>query len=520
MKVATKVATGSGLLAAVLIGVLAYFVVLVRQLVVANHELTAVHFRATTVALELLNEVDQIEINARKFYVTRDDAYADRVTKARDRFGAGLAELRSLTPRGAEADAVERLDGFWRQFTLASVPPAEMASRLAGISDSMLAEVLATPIEKLNRQTWAVLDASRQEIAAQVAGVAEAGRNAEWISLAIAAIAVLLAVLIVALTVRSIRDPLMRLIEGTRTVASGEFSYQVGTTKGDEFAALAEDFNAMVRRLGELDEMKRGFVSHVSHELKTPLVAMQETNRLLLDGLPGPLNERQRRLLELNLQGSRRLSAMIANLLDLARLEAGGMRYDFRPHDLGALARGAAAELEALAGERGVGFELDVPSRPVLVECDADRITQVLVNLCDNAVKFSPPGRAIKVGVRLEPALPVDAPQSVATALTSARSGSFAVVRVADVGAGVPEGEKARVFEKFRQAHKASKKAGSGVGLGLAISAEIMRAHAGAIWVTDNQPSGSVFVVLLPVTAPGAQRSGSGRATIGTTHEA
>jgi signal transduction histidine kinase len=520
MKVATKVATGSGMLAAVLIGVLGYFVLLVRHLVVANHELTAVHFRVTTVALELLDQVDQIEVNARKFYVTRDAAYAGRVTKARDGFAAGLAELRALASRGANADPISRLDELWRQFALASLPAGEMAARLAGITDSRIPEVLETPIEKLSRQTWVVLNASRQGIAAQVASVADAGRVAEWVSAAIAGIAILLAVLIVALTVRSIREPLRRLIEGTRTVANGEFTYQLDTGGGDEFAALAEDFNTMVRRLGELDRMKRGFVSHVSHELKTPLVAMQETNRLLLDGLAGPLNERQRRLLDLNLQGSRRLSAMIANLLDLARLEAGGVAYDIRPHELGALAREAMAELEALAHERGVGLELDLPQAPVIVECDADRVTQVLVNLVDNAVKFSPPGGPITVGVRLEPTLPPDAPRAVAAALGPAGVGPFAAVRVADLGPGVPEPEKLRVFEKFRQAHHGSKRAGAGVGLGLAISAEIVRAHAGAIWAADNHPSGSVFAVLLPLAGPGPHRSDAGGATIGAAHEA
>jgi signal transduction histidine kinase len=519
MRVATKVATGSGLLAAVLIGVLGYFVVLVRQLVVTNRELTAVHFRTTTIALDLLHQVDQIEVNARKFYVTRDGAYADRVSRARDDFAAGLAELRALSSRGADADAAARLDDLWRQFVFAAVPAPEMAARLAGVPDAMLTEVLATPIERLNRQTWVVLNASRQGIAAQVASVAESGRTAEWVSLALAGIAVLLAVLIVILTVRSIREPLRRLIEGTRAVASGEFSYQLDTTRGDEFADLAEDFNTMVRRLGELDRMKRGFVSHVSHELKTPLVAMQETNRLLLDGLPGPLTERQRRLLELNLQGSRRLSAMIANLLDLARVESGGMTYDIQPHDLAALARGATAELETLALERGVRFELDLPNEPVTVECDADRVMQVLVNLCDNAVKFSPEGGPITIVVRPEPALPSDTPRAAAASLRSGRSGPFAAVRVADLGGGVPEGEKARVFEKFRQAHQGSKRAGSGVGLGLAISAEIVRAHAGAIWVADNKPAGSVFVVLLPLAQPGPDRSGAGRGTIRATHE-
>ncbi|OYW06270.1 MAG: hypothetical protein B7Z61_03245 [Acidobacteria bacterium 37-71-11] len=211
---------------------------------------------------------------------------------------------------------------------------------------------------------------------------------------------------------------------------------------------------------------------------------------------------------------------MIANLLDLARVESGGMSYDIRPHDLGALARDATAELEALAHERGVPCELDLPRAPVVVGCDADRVTQVLVNLVDNAVKFSPQGRPVTVGVRLESALPADTPRVVAAALGPLRSGPFAAVRVADLGAGVPDREKLRVFEKFRQAHTGSKRAGAGVGLGLAISAEIVRAHAGAIWVADNHPCGSVFVVLLPVAQPGAERSDAGGATIEPTHEA
>ena len=518
MRVSTKVATGSGLLVAVLAGVLGYFALLVRQLVTANHELTAVHFRATTVALDLLHQVDEMEINARKFYVTRDGAYAERVARARDQFAAGLAELGVLAARGGEEHTVARLGQLWREFALAAVPAAAMAQSLAAIPDARIEEALAAPIEKLSRQTWAVLRAAREGIDAQVAAVGAAGRDAERLSLAIVAIAVLLALLIVILTVRSIREPLARLIEGTRSVASGQFDTQLDTIEGDEFAALAEDFNTMVRRLGELDEMKRGFVSHVSHELKTPLVAMQETNRLLLDGLPGPLTDRQRRLLELNLQGSSRLSAMIGNLLDLARLEAGAMRYEVRPCDLAALARGAAGELEALAAERRLRLELELPPAPLVVACDADRIVQVIVNLCDNAVKFSPPGETITVSVRLEPALPQDAPRTGMGGAARPGSGPFAVVRVADHGPGVPAAERRRVFEKFRQAHRGSRRAGSGVGLGLAICAEIVRAHGGAVWVTDNRPSGSVFAVLLPLAHAAAMPEEEGRATITASH--
>ncbi len=522
MRVATKVATGSGLLAALLIGVLTYFVLVVRQLVGVNQELTAVHFRTTTVTLELLHQLDQLEQNARKFFVTRDPGYADRVSDARDAFASGLAELESLAPRGGEPVAVNHLAEQWRQFAFAPVPRQEMASRLAATSDPELLEVLAAPLEKLHLQTWAVLTASRDGIATQVRRAVHAGRAAQRLSLVVAGLALLLAVLIVVLTVRSIKEPLQRLTEGTRTVARGTFTYQLDTSRGDEFAELAEDFNTMVRRLEELDQMKREFVSHVSHELKTPLVAMQETNRLLLDGPPGPLTERQQRLLELNLQGSRRLSAMISNLLDLARLEAGVMRYDFRPHDLGALTRTAASELEAWAQEKGVGFDLDVPSTPLAVHCDADRISQVLVNLLDNAVKFSPGEGVVTVKVHVEAPLPPSAPRDLLLPLADPASGQrYAVLEIADHGPGIPDRNKRLVFEKFHQAEKGSKQASAGVGLGLAICREILHAHAGEIWVADNHPKGCVFTVVLPLQPPSDERIEGERVTIfqRTTHD-
>ena len=499
MKVATKVATGSGLLAALLIGVVGYFVVLVGQLVTSNRELTAVHFRASTVALDLLHQLDQVEANARKFFVTRDADYAERVSQARDAFAAGLAELESLDGKAGGSLGTARLGSLWRAFSFAGVAAPEMASRLAGTPDADVLRVLGDPIERLRRETWAVLDLSRAGIAARVARTVEAGHTAERVSLTVAGLALLLACLIVVLTVRSINDPLRRLIAATRTVAGGTFAAQIEAGRGDEFAELAEDFNTMVRRLSELDEMKRGFVSRVSHELKTPLVAMQETNRLLLDGIPGPLNDRQRRLLELNLQGSRRLSAMIANLLDLARLEAGAMRYDFRFHDLGSLARTAASELEVWALERGVRFELELPDSPLLVECDADRAVQVLVNLLDNAVKFSAEGQAVSLAVRELPSLPDGMPRDVVSATLRSWRGPLAEIRVSDRGPGIPDREKNLVFERFHQAHRGSTRSGAGVGLGLAICREVVRAHGGAAWVADNQPSGSIFVVLLPL---------------------
>jgi two-component system sensor histidine kinase GlrK len=138
---------------------------------------------------------------------------------------------------------------------------------------------------------------------------------------------------------RSISKPLAHLTEGTHAIAEGKFFYRLDTSRSDEFSQLARDFNAMTRRLDELDRLKKDFVAHVSHELKSPLASMRETIEIMLDEIPGTLNEKQRRLLDLNRQSGARLTALIGNLLDLSRTEAGVMEYDLKSHDIVALTR-------------------------------------------------------------------------------------------------------------------------------------------------------------------------------------
>jgi len=127
----------------------------------------------------------------------------------------------------------------------------------------------------------------------------------------------------------------------------------------------------MARRLQELDQMKRDFVSHVSHEIKSPLASMRETTELLLDGIPGALTDRQKRLLELNLRSNQRLSSMIGNLLDLSRMEAGVMEYELRSQDLLPLLQTAIAELRSRRARNTSRSDVRCPSPPCW--CSATR---------------------------------------------------------------------------------------------------------------------------------------------------
>jgi signal transduction histidine kinase len=495
MRVAGRVAAGSALLLVLLVAVLAYHLTQVQRLVRVNRQLAAVTFRAATVSLELSRRIDDIDEYTRKLFVTRDGAYAQRVADALTVARSKLRELSQLDLSPDESLEVTELRRQWEASPLAT---ADSASLLASAQSPDAGERLAgttESIEALRLQARAVFAATERAVGEQVVRSADAAEAISRVSMMVIGFALLASVVTVVLTVRSISGPLRRLTEGTRAVAAGEFATQLELRGKDEFAELAEDFNAMVRRLEELDRLKREFVSHVSHELKTPLVAMQETTRLLLDEDVGPLTAQQRRLLSLSLQGSSRLSAMISDLLDVSRMEAGSLAYDHRPCDLGGLLERAAAELEALAAEHGVSLEVTPPPHPLVVCCDGDRVVQVMQNLVHNAIRFSPSGAAVQLVGRRGEDLP---PRETAggPAVTFAQ---VAAVSVADRGPGVPVAARRRIFERFRQLGTHAQSRG-GVGLGLAICKQIVEDHGGAIWVSPNEGTGSVFTFLLPLS--------------------
>src|SRR5436853_4353893 len=168
----------------------------------------------------------------------------------------------------------------------------------------------------------------------------------------------------------------------------------------NRLARLQRQKEGMAARLVELDHMKKNFISHVSHELKAPLASMQETTHLILECIPGPITDKQKRLLVLNLQICKRLAQMIGNILDLSRLEAGIVEYEMQPSDLADLIHNVVLELSAEARDKSLRILTDIQRQPLLVECDPNRMVQLFTNLLENAIRFSNKGGAVGVHVR------------------------------------------------------------------------------------------------------------------------
>jgi PAS domain S-box-containing protein len=252
------------------------------------------------------------------------------------------------------------------------------------------------------------------------------------------------------------------------------------------FLRVAKDISEkkrFERRLKELDRLKSDFVSNVSHELRTPLTAIKGSVDNMLDGLTGSLNEKQARYLTRIKSNTDRLSRLINDLLDLSKIES--RRVEVRPTTLSltALAEEVAEHLKSLAAEKLIRIEVPSPDPSLTVWADRDKVTQVLMNLIGNAVKFTPQNG--KVTVALEK-----------------NGDDYVQISVDDTGPGILPDEKNKIFSKFYQVGDIDKQKPKGSGLGLAISKALVEMHGGKIWVESEIGRGSTFYFTLPARQP------------------
>jgi signal transduction histidine kinase len=226
----------------------------------------------------------------------------------------------------------------------------------------------------------------------------------------------------------------------------------------------------------QLDRLRTNFVSDVSHELRTPLTAIKGFVETLQDGAADDPAVRDCFLTTIAIE-TERLTRLTNDLLLLTRADAGRLDLRLASIDLGDCVQRAVAQLEGRASEKQIAIEVESPGSAALVLADADRIHQVLVNLLDNAIKFTPPGGRVTVSV------------------------NECTVTVADTGPGIPTDEMPHIFERFYRGDRSRARKGSdGSGLGLAIAKAIVEAHGGQIWATSESGKGAAFRFTLPLT--------------------
>jgi signal transduction histidine kinase len=272
--------------------------------------------------------------------------------------------------------------------------------------------------------------------------------------------------------VRRAAAPVGDLIEASGRVESGDFSTRVPEDGPREVRALARSFNAMSARLEEVEQQRRSALADVSHELRTPLTVIQGNLEALLDGVYPADPEH----LQLLLDETRILERLINDLRTLTLAEAGSLVLHREPTDLGALLNDVAAGYRSQADQAGIALTLTVADALPPLDIDPARIREVVSNLVTNALRHTPRGGRVDISAEL--------------------TDGQAVVTVRDTGAGIPEGQLDRIFDRFYRSPDSQ-----GSGLGLPIARSLVEAHGGTIGATSGLSIGTTIRVTLPVTS-------------------
>ena len=250
----------------------------------------------------------------------------------------------------------------------------------------------------------------------------------------------------------------------------------------------------------EIEQMKSEFVSLVSHELRTPLTSIIGFISLILDGKTGEINQKQYESLNRAHRQSKRLAALINDLLDISRIEAGRIEMKQEQVQIDSVARRRIEELRPQADEKAISLLLEAPSNLTTMIGDADRIGQIFINLIGNAIKFTPDSGKVTVRISESSAeAPHPDDPDRATLEQNRRENDGFHVEVIDTGPGIPAEEREKVFDKFRQLGSVQTRQQGGTGLGLSIASGIVEAYGGKLWVdTGDNGHGCNFQFFIP----------------------
>jgi two-component system phosphate regulon sensor histidine kinase PhoR len=314
--------------------------------------------------------------------------------------------------------------------------------------------------------------------------------------LAAVAVAFLPAILVAAFFARAVSRKLASIIDYAGKLARGDFGARLHRGGRDELGVLSEQLNetgeklqAMFEQLQrehteleKLERVRKDFVINVSHELRTPLASIQGYTETLLDGaIHDP--EHNVRFLSIIRQNAERLGRLTADLMTLSRLELNTTRFQFASYYAGELVSDCCASMQPIAEKKHVDLVVEAGPPEAEVFCDAEAVHQVIGNLLDNAIKYTPLNGRIFVGFR------------------SRQGDSTETIEfyVRDTGIGVPAEDLPRLFERFYRVDKARSREMGGTGLGLAIVKHLVRAMGGAVRVESTLGEGSTFLFTLPV---------------------
>jgi signal transduction histidine kinase len=365
-------------------------------------------------------------------------------------------------------------------------PDSKRILATQGLSQSVVKEPagravmdLALPLGQAGPDMVVRVGFSKEYIDAQVAAVL--GQHQKRIFI-ISAVALILGLLLSMGLAQTIIRPIRKLAEATAIIGKGKLDHSIPVESKDELGSLARDFNKMAEQLKELDQLKKDFVSSVTHELRSPLHSSRLYLGLFFKGGAGPLSEKQTEYLKIIDNNTVRLARFIDDLLDLAKIERGKLEVQKQEFSLVEVLADMRTMFMPHSDQKKIIFDIQPAESLPKVYGDPERTRQILINLLSNAFKFTPEGGTI--------------------AIESAVNDGKVSLAVKDSGQGIPADQLDSIFNKFEQVKGVRTKMGAqqkGTGLGLAIVKALVEAQGGSIRVESELQKGSRFIFTVPL---------------------
>lgn len=264
-------------------------------------------------------------------------------------------------------------------------------------------------------------------------------------------------------------------------------------------ATLYQELIETNHKLEKLERLKSEFISIVSHELRTPLTSIKNSLDILMSGRCGEITQAADKFLSMAMRNVQRLSGIINDLLDLSKIEAGKMDFNFAPTNINTVIGYVKSALSEVAKTKGLNLITSEAENLPDITADAQRLEQVLTNLVSNAIKFTPENKTIKISSSLVNSKDIKINEYFKDSI-KLKEGDYIEVCVEDEGIGIAEKDLLHAFDKFAQIENSLSRKAGGTGLGLPIAKQLLEAHRGAIWCDSELHKGSKFYFVIPIT--------------------
>ncbi|MGD8888346.1 MAG: ATP-binding protein [Desulfobacterales bacterium] len=459
-----------------------YVTLKLNQLNHLTREIAAVDVNTITLCEHLLDKLFSQVGFGKKFLISKDKDFYQKFREIKEHVTQDMQKLKPLMHSDENKKLFSEIEERYDRYLAAFIAEVNVQKKYDDYPRRKYQVEKEKAIKGINQRLKELIRMARTDRDKKMRESSQISSQILKVTSVTAGVAIIIGLFISLYNTQSINRSILLLQKKTKDIANGRFEEIRNVSSPPEIKDLADDFNRMCERLQELDEMKKDFISHVSHKLRTPLTAIKEASGMLLEGTYAGDPTKQRELLTITNEECGRLIDSVNHILDLSRMEAKMMDYQLKDCRLFPVIQRSVLKLAPIAQRKKIDLELKPPPVLPAVKIDAERISQVMENLIGNALKFSAAGSKVVIS---------------ASCIDDGRK--WIEVSVSDSGCGIPKENLGKIFDKFERIDR-GKETPRGTGLGLSITKYIIADHGGAIWAQSEPGKGSTFLFTLPVS--------------------